>query len=121
MHLDAQRVGLIVFAVGIIDVVLTLWIPMALKYATSSSSEITFPLFTATSNPLATWLQSVFVAVILVARGAFIYTKRTSIVKGLILTALSALFTLSSMVFFSVHNYNLSLVTFVIAIVFLVV
>jgi hypothetical protein len=121
MRINAQKVGLIVFAVGVLDVTLMLWMPMVWKYVTSSSSEISFPLFTASPNPLAMWLQSIFVGVILAVRGAFIYTKGTPIVKGLILTALSALFTLISMVSFSIQNYNPSLITFVIAILFFAV
>lgn len=122
MNINAQKVGLIVFAVGVLDVILLLWMPMVWKYFVSPSSAISiFPLFTASPNPLATWLQSVFIGVILVVGGAFIYTKRTPMVKGLVFTAFSVVFTIVSMVLFSNQDYTLSLITFVIAIVFFVV
>jgi hypothetical protein len=122
MNSNAQKVGLIVFAIGVLDVALMLWMPMTWKYLVSHSSEISsFPLFTASPNPLALWLQSVFVGVILVVGGAFIYTKRAPVFKGLVLTGLSVLFTLLSMVLFSSQDYTLSLITFVIAIVFFAV
>jgi hypothetical protein len=113
MYMDAHRVGLVVFAVGVIDVALMVWMPLAWKYLVSSPSSelVSFPLLAASPNPLATWLQSVFVGVILAVRGALIYAKRT-----LVLSALSVFFTLSSMLSFTFQNYTLSLILFLLAI-----
>lgn len=122
MNADVHRVGLTVFAIGVIDIALTLWIPLIWNYTFSSSSGLLdFPLLSASPNPLATWLQSVFVGAILVVRGAFIYTRRSKILKGLILTALSAILTLISMISFTSLDVNLSLVSFIIALVLFVV
>jgi hypothetical protein len=118
MYMDAHRVGLVVFAVGVIDVALMVWMPLAWKYLVSSPSSelVSFPLLAASPNPLATWLQSVFVGVILAVRGALIYAKRTRVATGLVLSALSVFFTLSSMLSFTYHNYTLSLILFLSAI-----
>jgi hypothetical protein len=71
MNADAHNVGLTVFFIGVIDVTLTLWIPLVWKYAFSPSlGLLDFPLLSVSLNPLATWLQSVFVGAILVVRGA---------------------------------------------------
>lgn len=122
MNINAQKVGLIVFAMGGLDMILMLCVSMIWKYLVSPSSDISnFPLFSASPNPLAMWLQSIFIGVILAVGGAFIYTKRTPIVKGLVFTTISCLFTLLSMVLFSIQDYTLSLIMFVIAIVFFVV
>lgn len=116
--MDAHRVGVVVFAVGVIDVALMVWMPLAWKYLVSSPSSelVSFPLLAAFPNPLATWLQSVFVGVILAVRGALIYAKRTRVATGLVLSALSVFFTLSSMLSFTFHNYTLSLILFLLAI-----
>jgi len=116
--MDAHRVGLVVFAVGVIDVALMVWIPLAWKYLVSSPSSelVSFPLLAASPNPLATWLQSVFVGMILAVRGALIYAKRTRVATGIVLSALSVFFTLSSMLSFTYHNYTLSLILFLLAI-----
>jgi hypothetical protein len=100
------------------DVALMVWMPLAWKYLVLSprSDLASFPLLAASPNPLATWLQSVFVGVILAVRGALVYAKRTRVAVGLILSALSVFFTLSSMLSFTYHNYNLSLVLFLLAI-----
>lgn len=117
MKIDAHRVGLIVFTLGVIDVALLLWMPLLWKYVASPSSDIiSFPLFTVSPNPLAIWLQSVFVGAILAVRGAFIYTKRTRIATGVVLSFLSVLFVLSSMLSFANQNYSLSLILFLFAI-----
>jgi len=118
MYMDAHRVGLVVFAVGVIDVALMVWMPLAWKYLVSSPSSelVSFPLLAASPNPLATWLQSVLVGVILAVRGALIYAKRTRVATGLVLSALSIFFTLSSMLSFTFHNYTLSLILFLLAI-----
>jgi hypothetical protein len=118
MYMDAHRVGLVVFAVGVIDVALMVWMPLAWKYLVSSPSSelVSFPLLAASPNPLATWLQSVFVGVILAVRGALIYAKRTRVASGLVLSALSVFFTLSSMLSFTFQNYTLSLILFLLAI-----
>lgn len=118
MYMDAHRVGLVVFAVGVIDVALMVWMPLAWKYLVSSPSSelVSFPLLAASPNPLATWLQSVLVGVILAVRGALIYAKRTRVATGLVLSALSVFFTLSSMLSFTFHNYTLSLILFLLAI-----
>jgi len=119
---DTHNVGLAVFAIGVMDVALMLWIPLIWKYTFSPSSGLLdFPLLSASPNPLATWLQSVFIGAILVVRGAFIYTRRPKIVKGLILTALSAILTLISMISFTSLDVNLSLASFIIALVLFVV
>jgi hypothetical protein len=116
MNIDAHRVGLVVFLIGVLDVALTLWTPFIWKLLASSSDISSFPLLAFSPNPLAAWLQSVFIGVIVAVRGAFIYTKTTPIMKSLLLTALSALFTLLSMIYFSSQDYTLSLVTFIIAV-----
>jgi hypothetical protein len=118
MYMDAHRVGLVVFAVGVIDVALMVWMPLAWKYLVSSPSSelVSFPLLAASPNPLATWLQSVLVGVILAVRGALIYAKRTRVATGLVLSALSVFFTLSSMLSFTFHNYTFSLILFLLAI-----
>jgi hypothetical protein len=118
MYTDAHRVGLAVFAVGIMDVALIVWMPMAWKYLASSppSDLLSFPLLAASPNPLATWLQSVFVGVILTVKGALIYAKRTRVTTGLVSSALAVLFTLSSMLTFTYRNYPLSLILFLLAI-----
>jgi len=118
MYMDAHRVGLVVFAVGVIDVALMVWMPLAWKYLVSSPSSelVSFPLLAASPNPLATWLQSVFVGMILAIRGALIYAKRTRVATGLVLSALSVFFTLSSMLSFTYHDYTLSLILFLLAI-----
>jgi hypothetical protein len=118
MYMDAHRVGLVVFAVGVIDVALMVWMPLAWKYLVSSPSSelVSFPLLAASPNPLATWLQSVFVGMILAVRGALIYAKRTRVATGLVLSALSVFFTLSSMLSFTYHDYTLSLILFLLAI-----
>lgn len=118
MYMDARRVGLVVFAVGVMNVALMVWMPLAWKYLVSAppSDLVSFPLLAASPNPLATWLQSVFVGVILAVRGALIYAKRTRVATGLVLSALSVFFTLSSMLSFTYHNYTLSLILFLSAI-----
>ena len=118
MYKDAHRVGLVVFAVGVVDVALMVWMPLAWKYLVSSppSDLVSFPLLATSPNPLATWLQSVFVGIILAVRGALIYAKRTQVAPGLVLSALAVLFTLSSMISFTYHNYILSLILFLSAI-----
>ena len=118
MYKDAHRVGLVVFAVGVVDVALMVWMPLAWKYLVSSPSSelVSFPLLAASPNPLATWLQSVFVGVILAVRGALIYAKRTRVATGLVLSALAVFFTLLSMLSFTYHNYYLSLILFLLAI-----
>jgi len=122
MNVDAHKIGLTVVAIGVIDVALTLWLPLIWKYIFSPSSGLLdFPLLAASPNPLATGLQSVFIGAILVVRGAFIYARRSKIVKDLILTALSAVLTLISMISFTSLDVNLSLVSFIIALVLFVV
>ena len=118
MYKDAHRVGLVVFAVGVVDVALMVWMPLAWKYLVSAppSDLVSFPLLAASPNPLATWLQSVFVGVILAVRGALIYAKRTRVAAGLVLSALAVFFTLLSMISFTYHNYILSLILFLLAI-----
>jgi len=116
--MDPHKVGLVVFAVGVMDVALMVWMPLAWKYLVSSppSDLVSFPLLAASPNPLATWLQSVFVGVILAVRGALIYAKRTRVAAGLALSALAVFFTLLSMISFTYHNYILSLILFLFAI-----
>ena len=117
--MNAHRVGLVVFAVGVMDVALMVWMPLAWKYLASSppSDLVSFPLLAASPNPLATWLQSVFVGVILAVRGALIYAKRTRVATGLVSSALAVFFTLLSMLSFTYRNYrNLSLILFLLAI-----
>ena len=122
MNVDAHNVGSSVFAVGVIDVALTLWIPLIWKYAFSPSSGLLdFPFLSISPNPLATWLQSVFVGTILVVRGAFIYTRRSTINRSVILTALSVILTLISIISFETLDVNLSLVSFITALVLFVV
>ena len=118
MYMDARRVGLVVFAVGVMNVALMVWMPLAWKYLVSAppSDLVSFPLLAASPNPLATWLQSVFVGVILAVRGALIYAKRTRVAAGLALSALAVFFTLLSMISFTYHNYILSLILFLFAI-----
>ena len=117
--MNAHRVGLVVFAVGVMDVALMVWMPLAWKYLVSSppSDLVSFPLLAASPNPLATWLQSVFVGVILAVRGALIYAKTTRVATGLVSSALAVFFTLLSMLSFTYRNYrNLSLILFLLAI-----
>jgi len=117
--MNARRVGLVVFALGVMDVALMVWMPLAWKYLVSSppSDLVSFPLLAASPNPLATWLQSVFVGVILAVRGALIYAKRTRVATGLVSSALAVFFTLLSMLSFTYRNYrNLSLILFLLAI-----
>jgi len=61
--MDAHRVRLVVFAVGVMDVAMMVWMSLAWKYLVSPplSGLVNFPLLAASPNPLATWLQSVFV------------------------------------------------------------
>lgn len=127
MYDGAHRVGLVVFAVGVIDVALMVWMPLVWKYLVSSppSELASFPLLAASPNPPATYLQSVFVGVILAVRGALIYAKRTRVATGLVLSALAAFFTISSMIVFTYHDntvpVELSLVLFLLAILLFVV
>ena len=118
MYMDARRVGFVVFAVGVMNVALMVWMPLAWKYLVSAppSDLVSFPLLAASPNPLATWLQSVFVGVILAVRGALIYAKITRVAAGLVLSALAVFFTLLSMISFTYHNYILSLILFLLAI-----
>ena len=119
MYTDAHRVGLAVFAVGVMDVVLMVWMPMAWKYLASSppSDLLSFPLLAASPNPLATWLQSVFVGVILAVKGSLIYAKRTRVATGLVSSALAVFLTVSSMLLFTYRNYALSLILFLLAVI----
>src|SRR3989304_6879892 len=114
----AHRVGLVVFAIGVIDVALMVWIPLVWKYLASSppSDMAGFPLLASSPNPIVTYVQSVFVGVILVVRGAGIYSKRTRGATGLVLSALAVFFLLSSLLSFTSHNNDLSIVLFLLAI-----
>lgn len=109
---------MVLFAAGVADVALMVWIPLAWTTAVSlaPSQLIGFPLLAASPNPLATYLQSVFVGVILAVRGAQVYARSAPIGKGLALSALSVLFMLSSMVSFTYQDVNFSLIFLLLAV-----
>jgi hypothetical protein len=120
--LDPHKIGLAMFILGALDVVLAELIPaLWLNLAASPSAEITsFPLLAASPDPAATYLQAVFVGVILVVGGARIYSQRTQAAKGLLLSSLAVLFMLSAMTSFTYRSYDLSLVSLLLAVMFFV-
>jgi hypothetical protein len=123
VRLDPHRIGLAMFLLGALDVVLAELIPVVwLNLAASPSAEITsFPLLAASPDPAATYLQAVFVGVILAIGGARIYSQRTRATKGLLMSSLSVLFMLSAMVFFTYRSWDLSLISMLLAAAFFVI
>jgi uncharacterized membrane protein len=77
-------------------------------------------LLAASPDPAATYLQAVFVGVILVVGGARIYSDRTRVARGLMLSSLAVLFMLSAMVSFTYRSYDLSLASLLLAAAFFV-
>ena len=112
-------VGRVVFALGAIDIATIVWLRLAWEHV--ASPGLSYPLLAISPNPLATWLQSVFVGVVLAVRGARMYSGTGKIAWELVLTLLSVILVVLSMVLFTTRDYNASLGLFLLAIALFVV
>jgi hypothetical protein len=117
MKFSPQEVGLTLFILGAVDILAMMVFPFVWKYLTASELVV-FPLLALSPNPLATFLQSVFVGVVLAVRGGLIYAQRTPIPKGIVLTVLSVILIILAMITFTIQNYLAALLFFMLAMAF---